>query len=336
MNVFKYLFLTTTLIAQTWASNLDDFLSLPTASKPTDTVLKEAQETIIPFERQIVNNLQTAKTENRRVILVLGANPHQRTHFDFSQFEPASVFFLDIMKSTQGTREGSEEFHLSEKYEQDGGYIQMDFNNVNQQDRLSSIFRESVDFIVPDARVCMFINWNAKTLNNFISMLKSGGKLFKDYHNNSEHMLANGLKIDKPTIDGEERTLDYDFDQDKEVVVIRTLKKLIDGKYYNEGENHLTDFREVLVCEDKDVEARFFKGERLTEEERALIYERPLDKILASPVLESYQTYMEKWFKAHISTPCAITIDNNREFILSINKNKSSRYISDVRIITRR
>jgi hypothetical protein len=212
----------------------------------------------------------------------------------------------------------------------------MDFNNVSLQDRLSRIFLESVDFIVPDARVCMFINWDAKALNNFISMLKSGGKLLKDYHNNSEHMLKDGLKIDKSTIDGEERTTDYDYDLDEEFTLIRSLKELIIGKYYNESNDHLTDFRGVRVQADNNILHRKLAGDKLTEEELALIYERPLDKTLASLVLESYQVYMQKWFEAHISIPCRIEIDNNRAFTSDINKNKLSSYSGDVRIITRR
>lgn len=108
-------------------------------------------------------------------VLVLGAYPSQRNHFDFPEFaNNADVFCIDRLLLIHPGLATIDDMH-------DPHFIKADLTDIDFLNAMAAKFADRFDLITVDWSVTKSFSWNFEHISKFAELMKPGGKFIFDY-----------------------------------------------------------------------------------------------------------------------------------------------------------
>ncbi len=213
-----------------------------------DDLLSSMASSCLPYATEIKNHLDTSTQAGYKNVLVIGATPGEAHHFNFTGLDGGhTVFYSGYMNGKE--YECSTYLYdvsrtdMSSGYQQSSPFISMNYNHNAQRAAFASVARDGFDLILTDGNVCGYLQWNAQMVNDLVSMLKPGGQFFFDGHvsTGGDIFSTIAIGIDKNSIDGIETRGNsasyHSWAEGQYVPVLRTVRDLIDGHYFNPMES---------------------------------------------------------------------------------------------------
>lgn len=167
-----------------------------TSPLPPRTIQAYTDEADKSFQtyRQIISK---KKQQGHPIIIVLGAFPFERNHFNFESLSKLSgkspfVIYVDSpVTSKLYTNEGIDISPTKNEL-----LITGDFNDLMFLETIKKILKNKVNLIIADASVTKFINLNAYSFSLWLDLLDQNGELILDYNAQMNRILTERTEQD--------------------------------------------------------------------------------------------------------------------------------------------
>ncbi len=146
-------------------SNTNKIKTLVAMTILTMNVFSAESDITIPYQTEIRQRLENFKEERKTTALLLGTDPRtDKGHFDlFPLDENVGVFYHSVTFPPEGINEEC---------------VNFDFQKSEQTKKVSELFSDSFDVIVPDNYTTHHMHFKKEIFQHLTSMLKIGGKMY--------------------------------------------------------------------------------------------------------------------------------------------------------------
>ena len=131
---------------------------------------------------KIIAKLINSNT-SKKVVLAMGAKPHERAHFQFNEMngfnEPPIIIYFDNNEPypSTGVRSWTEDDIIEDNEE----YLIGDWKNRDYLNEISNKLTDKFDLIVTDKGCAHLLKLDTSLLNSYNKMLKNNGFMIFDY-----------------------------------------------------------------------------------------------------------------------------------------------------------
>lgn len=139
----------------------------------------ERKNLVVQIEK-LLPNVKAAKDSGRAIVIVIGAKPWEREHFNFYSMRDPFVIYIDSFDMEDASKFDIESLNRNGLIVANAAKYEGEMPNCILQNTLNHYLANSVDLITVDWSVTKFFRWHKEHIKGFVNLLKFNGRMVFD------------------------------------------------------------------------------------------------------------------------------------------------------------